>query len=54
VTARRWIEMEAPMRVFVSAGIPRRDRETAGRVLVEITRQAGAWLDSDLGVRFGR
>jgi uncharacterized protein YbjT (DUF2867 family) len=38
----------------LSAGIPRRDRETAGRVLAEITRQAGAGLDSDRGVRFGK
>jgi hypothetical protein len=42
------------LRADLSAGIPRRDRETAGRVLVEITRQAGAWLDSDRGVRFGK
>ncbi len=40
--------------VELSAGIPRRDLETAGRVLVEISREARAWLDSDLGVRFGR
>jgi DNA-binding MarR family transcriptional regulator len=38
----------------LSAGIPRRDLDTAGRVLVEITREARAWLDSDLGVRFGK
>jgi hypothetical protein len=40
--------------VELSAGIPRRDLETAGRVLIEITREARAWLDSDLGVRFGK
>jgi hypothetical protein len=33
--------------VELSAGIPRRDLETAGRVLIEITREARAWLDSD-------
>jgi hypothetical protein len=38
----------------LSAGIPRRDLETAGRVVVEITREARAWLDSDPGVRFGK
>lgn len=38
----------------LSAGIRRRDLETAGRVVVEITREARAWLDSDLGLRFGK
>jgi len=38
----------------LSAGIPRRDLETARRVLVEITREARARLDSDLGMRFGK
>jgi hypothetical protein len=40
--------------VELSAGIPRRDLETARRVLVEITREARAWLNSDRGVRFGK
>jgi hypothetical protein len=40
--------------VELSAGIPRRDLETARRVLVEITREARARLDSDLGMRFGK
>jgi hypothetical protein len=38
----------------LSAHIPRRDRQTAPRVLVEITREVTARLDSDLGVRFGQ
>jgi DNA-binding MarR family transcriptional regulator len=38
----------------LSAGISRRDLETARHVLVEITREARARLASDLGVRFGK
>ena len=38
----------------VSAGVARGDLETAGCVLVEIAREARAWLESDLGARFGK
>jgi DNA-binding MarR family transcriptional regulator len=38
----------------LSAGIARRDPETARRVLAEITQEARARLSSDLGVRFGK
>lgn len=37
-----------------SGGVPRRNPETAGRVLVEITREARTRLDGDLGVRLGK
>lgn len=37
-----------------STGIPRRDFETARSVLVEVTREARARLNGDLGVRFGK
>jgi hypothetical protein len=38
----------------LSAGIPRRDLETARHDLVEIAQEARARLASDIGVRFGQ
>jgi hypothetical protein len=38
----------------LSARIPRHDLETAGRVLLQVTREARAWLDSAPAVTFSR
>jgi hypothetical protein len=42
------------LRAELSAGIPRRDLETAGRTLIDARREALAWLDGDPDVRFGQ
>jgi hypothetical protein len=52
-TFDRWVVLNAVVTGSVPAD-PRRDLETARRVLVEITREARAWLNSDRGVRFGK